>query len=127
MYRNARQRPRFIVPTSELRAHDAWSGQLPAVYPYQHASDEVVALIHSSGTTGTPKSTMLGHRQFWVGKQVRMVRFPAEPYDRLLSLMPHTHAGGLSYFMTAVLLGLPIVTMAGWRREVVEPVMTWVS
>jgi acyl-coenzyme A synthetase/AMP-(fatty) acid ligase len=123
VYRNARQRPRFIVPTSELRAHDPWSGQLPAVYPYQHAADEVVALIHSSGTTGTPKSTMLGHRQFWVGKQVRMVRFPAEPYDRLLSLMPHTHAGGLSYFMTAVLLGLPMVTMGGWQREVVEPVM----
>ncbi len=124
VYRGIGQhRPRFIVPTSELRAHDPSSGELPAVYPYQHAADEVVALIHSSGTTGTPKSTMLGHRQFWVGKQVRMVRFPAEPYDRLLSLMPHTHAGGLSYFMTAVLLGLPIVTMAGWQREVVEPVM----
>jgi hypothetical protein len=124
VYRKSGQhRPRFIVPTSELRAHDPSSGDLPAVYPYRHASDEIVALIHSSGTTGTPKSTMLGHRQFWVGKQVRMVRFPAEPYDRLLSLMPHTHAGGLSYFMTAVLLGLPMVTMAGWRREVVEPVM----
>ena len=123
VYRGQRQRPRFIVPTSELRAHDPWSGELPAVYPYRHAADEIVALIHSSGTTGTPKSTMLGHRQFWVGKQVRMVRFPAEPYDRLLSLMPHTHAGGLSYFMTAVLLGLPMVAMAGWRREVVEPVM----
>jgi acyl-coenzyme A synthetase/AMP-(fatty) acid ligase len=120
---NGQHRPRFIVPTSELRAHDPASGGLPAVYPYRHTADEVVALIHSSGTTGTPKSTMLGHRQFWIGKEVRMLRFPAEPYDRLLSLMPHTHAGGLSYFMTAVLLGLPIVTMAGWRREVVEPVM----
>jgi acyl-coenzyme A synthetase/AMP-(fatty) acid ligase len=123
VYRGQRQRPRFIVPTSELRAHDPWTGELPAEYPYRHAADEVVALIHSSGTTGTPKSTMLGHRQFWVGKQPRMVRFPAEPYDRLLSLMPHTHAGGLSYFMTAVLLGLPMVAMAGWRRDVVEPVM----
>ena len=82
-----------------------------------------MALIHSSGTTGTPKSTMLAHRQFWDGKQPRMVRFPAEPYDRLMSLMPHTHAGGLSYFLTAILLGLPIVVMADWRREVVEPVM----
>ncbi len=118
-----RRRPRFVVPAAEIRAYDPQPGQLPAVYPYQHAPDEIVALIHSSGTTGTPKSTMLAHRQFWVGKESRMVRFPAESYDRLMSLMPHTHAGGLSYFMTATLLGLPTVVMADWRREVVEPVM----
>ncbi|MFE7191891.1 class I adenylate-forming enzyme family protein [Kitasatospora sp. NPDC057541] len=117
-------RPRFLALAAEVRAFDAESsGSLPAQYPYRHAPDDVVALIHSSGTTGTPKSTMLGHRQFWDGKQPRMVRFPAEPSDRLMSLMPHTHAGGLSYFLTATLLGLPTVVMADWRRAVVEPVM----
>ncbi|MFG1682655.1 class I adenylate-forming enzyme family protein [Nonomuraea sp. NPDC049269] len=123
-YRNAPQtRPRFIALAAEVRAYDAESGRLPDEYPYRHAPDDIVALIHSSGTTGTPKSTTLGHRSFWDGKQARMVRFPAEPYDRLMSLMPHTHAGGLSYFLTAVLLGLPTVVMADWRRTVVEPVM----
>ncbi|GAA3132641.1 class I adenylate-forming enzyme family protein [Streptosporangium carneum] len=123
-YRNdPRNRPRFIALAAEVRAHDADSASLPDQYPYRHAPDDVVALIHSSGTTGTPKSTMLGHRQFWDGKQPRMLRFPAEPYDRLMSLMPHTHAGGLSYFLTAVLLGLPTVVMSDWRRAVVEPVM----
>ncbi|MEV8017784.1 class I adenylate-forming enzyme family protein [Streptomyces sp. NPDC086554] len=122
-YRPGQPRPRFIVPSSEIRAHDPESGSLPEQYPYRHAADEVVALIHSSGTTGTPKSTQVAHRQFWVGKETRMVRFPAEPYDRLLSLMPHTHAGGLSYLLTTILLGLPTLTMADWRREAVEPVM----
>ncbi|TYC66683.1 long-chain fatty acid--CoA ligase [Streptomyces sp. CB01881] len=118
------RRPRFLALAAEVQAFDAdASGGLPEVYPYRHAADDVVALIHSSGTTGTPKSTMLAHRQFWDGKQPRMVRFPAEPYDRLMSLMPHTHAGGLSYFLTATLLGLPTVVMADWRRSVVEPVM----
>ncbi len=116
-------RPRFIVPTAELHAYDPAAGDLPSPYPYKHAADEVVGLIHSSGTTGAPKSTMLGHRQFWVGKESRMLRFPAEPYDRLMCLMPHSHAGGLSYFMTATLLGLPMVAMSDWRRVVVEPVM----
>ncbi|MEV7007057.1 class I adenylate-forming enzyme family protein [Streptosporangium sp. NPDC051022] len=120
---NPQSRPRFIALAAEVRAHDAGSDRLPDEYPHRHAPDDIVALIHSSGTTGTPKSTMLGHRQFWDGKQPRMLRFPAEPYDRLMSLMPHTHAGGLSYFLTAVLLGLPTVVMADWRREVVEPVM----
>ncbi|MEV0644004.1 class I adenylate-forming enzyme family protein [Phytomonospora sp. NPDC050363] len=116
-------RPRFLALAAEVQAFDAESAGLPEVYPYKHQADDIVALIHSSGTTGTPKSTMLGHRQFWDGKQPRMIRFPAEPGDRLMSLMPHTHAGGLSYFLTATLLGLPQVIMGDWRRKVVEPVM----
>ncbi len=117
------RRPRFIALAAEIDAFDAAAAELPERYPYRHAHDDVVALIHSSGTTGTPKSTMLAHRQFWDGKQPRMERFPAEPYDRLMCLMPHTHAGGLSYFLTATLLGLPMVAMGDWRRVVVEPVM----
>ncbi|MFF2040821.1 class I adenylate-forming enzyme family protein [Kitasatospora sp. NPDC058170] len=117
------RRPGFIALAAEVQAFDADAAGLPEDYPYRHAAEDVVALIHSSGTTGTPKSTMLAHRQFWDGKQPRMVRFPAEPSDRLMSLMPHTHAGGLSYFLTATLLGLPTVVMADWRRTVVEPVM----
>lgn len=116
-------RPRFIASVSELKAFDASPVTLPTAYPFQHRSDDVVALIHSSGTTGVPKSTMLAHRQFWVGKEPRMLRFPAEAGDRLMCLMPHTHAGGLSYFMTATLLGLPMVAMSDWRRSTVEPVM----
>ncbi|MER7752563.1 class I adenylate-forming enzyme family protein [Kitasatospora sp. NPDC097643] len=126
------RRPRFIALASEVQAFDATAAEPTAAdpstaaaagHPYRHAPNDVVALIHSSGTTGIPKSTMLAHRQFWDGKQPRMVRFPAEPYDRLMSLMPHTHAGGLSYFLTATLLGLPTVVMSDWRRAVVEPVM----
>ena len=117
------RRPRFIALTAEVQAHDAASGTLPSPYPYKRKDDDIVALIHSSGTTGTPKSTTLGHKSFWDGKQPRMVRFPAQPYDKLMSLMPHTHAGGLSYFLTTTLLGLPTVVMADWRRVVVEPVM----
>ena len=115
--------PRFIALAAEVQAFDCESAALPSEYPYRHQPDDVCALIHSSGTTGTPKSTILGHLSFWDGKQARMVRFPAEPYDRLMSLMPHTHAGGLSYFLTAILLGLPTVVMADWRRVTVEPVM----
>jgi acyl-coenzyme A synthetase/AMP-(fatty) acid ligase len=116
-------RPRFLALAAEVQAFDAAAASLPPEYPYQHGPDDICALIHSSGTTGTPKSTILGHRSFWDGKQSRMVRFPAEPYDRLMSLMPHTHAGGLSYFLTVTLLGLPAVIMGDWRRVVVEPVM----
>jgi acyl-coenzyme A synthetase/AMP-(fatty) acid ligase len=116
-------RPRFLALAAELEAYDASSAELPEGYPYQHRPDDIVAIIHSSGTTGTPKGTTLSHRSFWDGKQPRMTRFPAQDYDRLMCLMPHTHAGGLSYFLTATLLGLPIMVMADWRRTTVEPVM----
>ena len=115
-------RPRFVALTSEVDAGHPHV-DLPDEFPYRHAADDIVALIHSSGTTGIPKSTMLGHRQFWEGKQPRMTRFPAQPDDRLMCLMPHTHAGGLSYFLTATLLGLPVAVMGEWRRTAVEPVM----
>ncbi|MFI7602495.1 class I adenylate-forming enzyme family protein [Actinoplanes sp. NPDC049681] len=117
------RRPRFLALAAEIQAFDDAAATLPEPYPYRHDPDDVCALIHSSGTTGSPKATILGHRSFWDGKQPRMTRFPAQPYDRLMSLMPHTHAGGLSYFLTAVLLGLPTVVMSDWRRAVVEPVM----
>ena len=120
---NPQSRPRFLALASEVQAFDASGADLPEQYPYKHSAADIVALIHSSGTTGIPKSTTLGHRQFWEGKQPRMTRFPAEPYDKLMSLMPHTHAGGLSYFLTATLLGLPTVVMGDWTRAGVEPVM----
>ncbi|MFB9238216.1 class I adenylate-forming enzyme family protein [Plantactinospora siamensis] len=116
-------RPRFVTPAHELAAFDDGGVALPEVYPHPRQPDDIIGIIHSSGTTGTPKGTTLSHRSFWDGKQDRMIRFPCEPYDKLMSLMPHTHAGGLSYFLTATLLGLPTVVMGDWRRATVEPVM----
>lgn len=121
--RDPRSRPRFLALTAEVQSFDPSAGGLPERYPYRHAPADIVGLIHSSGTTGTPKSSKLAHRQFWEGKQPRMERFPASPNDRLMCLMPHTHAGGLSYFLTATLIGLPTMVMADWRRATVEPVM----
>ena len=121
--KDPQSRPRFLALTAEVQSFDPTAGGLPEQYPYRHAADDVVGLIHSSGTTGTPKSSKLGHRQFWEGKQPRMERFPSAPEDKLMCLMPHTHAGGLSYFLTTTLIGLPTMVMGDWRRTTVEPVM----
>lgn len=119
-----RQNLRFIVSVKELIGCDSHSSsQLPPRYPYPHVPDDVVALIHSSGTTGAPKAAIVGHRQFWVGRKSRVLQFPSQPDDRLLSSLPHTHAAGISYLMNSVLIGLPTVAMSNWRREAVEPVM----
>lgn len=114
---------RFVASTARLRDHDPAPGELPSRYPYQHADDDVVALIHSSGTTGMPKATIVGHQQFWVGRRPRVLAFPSERDDRVLSALPHTHAAGISYLMNSVLTGVPIVAMSDWRRQAVQPTM----
>jgi acyl-CoA synthetase (AMP-forming)/AMP-acid ligase II len=86
--------------------------RLPDRHPYEHEAGELVMLCHSSGTTGRPKAVMFAHRQFFLGKRHRLLTFPASPDDRLLSALPHSHSAGISYLMTATLLGLPTFVMA---------------
>lgn len=73
------RRPRFVALAAEVEAGDVSGVELPAEYPYRHQADDVVALIHSSGTTGTPKSTMLAHRQFWTASSRAWSGSPRSP------------------------------------------------
>lgn len=99
------------------------SGELPAVYPYPHADDDPVMLCHTSGTTGPPKAATFGHRQFFLGKRQRLWNFPAPSRNRLLSALPQSHSAGISYLMTATLLGLPTLVMADSSGPAVHQAM----
>nr|MDT0662546.1 AMP-binding protein [Micromonospora sp. DSM 115978] len=120
-----------VVATADrlaaLRRHDARAGwtadhselttrpgtdELPPVFPYPHADEDPVMLCHTSGTTGPPKAATFGHRQFFLGKRQRLWNFPAASRNRLLSALPQSHSAGISYLMTATMLGLPTLVMA---------------
>ncbi|WP_433722729.1 class I adenylate-forming enzyme family protein [Nocardia sp. CA-129566] len=118
-----RHRLRFVTTPDAVRANDSGATALPSEYPHAPAADDMVALIHSSGTTGMPKATIVGHQRYWVGRRDRVLRFPSQPSDRLLSAMPQTHAAGISYLLNSTLIGLPTVAVSSWRRAVIEPVM----
>ena len=104
--------PGFLAEDADLPTTRSAGDRLPVVYPYPHADRDPVMLCHTSGTTGLPKATMFGHRQFFLGKRHRLWRFPAGPGDRMLSALPHSHSAGISYLMTATLRGLPTWVMS---------------
>jgi long-chain acyl-CoA synthetase len=67
-------------------------------------SSNVAALIYTSGTTGLPKGVMLTHRNllFVAGISARIRSLT--PADRLLGVLPMSHAVGLSVVLLGSLL-----------------------
>ncbi|WFE30117.1 class I adenylate-forming enzyme family protein [Solwaraspora sp. WMMD791] len=119
---------RHGIGTRWMADHDELStvpmtNALPPRYPYPHADDDPVMLCHTSGTTGPPKAATFGHRQFFLGKRQRLWNFPAASRNRLLSALPQSHSAGISYLMTATLLGLPTLVMADSSGQAVHQAM----
>lgn len=86
--------------------------KFPQWYPYSPTDSHPVMICHSSGTTGKPKPVIFGHKQFFFGKRIRLLKFPASQADKLLFALPSSHSAGISYFMTATLLGLPSMILS---------------
>ncbi|PRC94273.1 class I adenylate-forming enzyme family protein [Solimicrobium silvestre] len=91
-----------VVPLADL-CKDLW--------PAPRHADDTIMICHSSGTTGVPKAVLFGHAQFFNGKRERLQSFVEDPSDKLATAMPTTHAAGISYLMTAVLLQLPTLSL----------------
>ncbi|MDA2811420.1 class I adenylate-forming enzyme family protein [Nocardiopsis sp. RSe5-2] len=103
----------FLQEAGALPLERSPGDRLPGVFPYPHADTDPVMLCHTSGTTGAPKAATFAHRQFFLGKRERLVSFPApEDGNRLLSALPQSHSAGISYLMTATLLGLPTMVLS---------------
>jgi acyl-coenzyme A synthetase/AMP-(fatty) acid ligase len=90
----------------------ALGGELPARYPYVHAPDDVCYLCHSSGTTGLPKPVIMSHAQHFVGARRRLGATEFNEGDRILSMMPHTHAVGIAHFIFAIVSGTPFAIVS---------------
>lgn len=66
--------------------------------------DNVAALIYTSGTTGIPKGVMLTHRNLlFMADGAARIR-SIVPEDRVLGILPMSHAVGLSVVMLGTLL-----------------------
>ena len=71
--------------------HEALAGGPPAALSRSASPDDVVSLIFTSGTTGTPKGVMLTHRNF-ASLVARLAgTFELGPGDGLLSVLPLHH------------------------------------
>ncbi|MDD0973166.1 class I adenylate-forming enzyme family protein [Pseudomonas fontis] len=80
-------------------------------WPVARRAEDIIMVCHSSGTTGVPKAVLFGHEQFFNGKRERLRSFIELPGEKLATAMPATHAAGISYLMTAVMLQLPTLSL----------------
>jgi acyl-CoA synthetase (AMP-forming)/AMP-acid ligase II len=69
-----------------------------------NSADHIAALIYTSGTTGLPKGVMLTHRGLLFVAAVSAKIRSLTPEDRLLGVLPMSHAVGLSVVLLGALL-----------------------
>jgi len=69
-----------------------------------NTTDHIAALIYTSGTTGLPKGVMLTHRGLLFVAAVSARIRSLTPEDRLLGVLPMSHAVGLSVVLLGALL-----------------------
>ena len=72
--------------------------RIPASWPYA-AGDDVAVLLHTGGTTGTPKAAMLTHRNLRANANQAIAWVPMlhEGGESFLCLLPFFHAFGLTF------------------------------
>jgi long-chain acyl-CoA synthetase len=90
-------------------------------------ANRVAALIYTSGTTGIPKGVMLTHRNLLFVAAVSADIRKLIPEDRLLGVLPMSHAVGLSVVLLGSLLSGatlylmprfdPVAALAAIKRE----------
>ncbi|MBW2664675.1 MAG: o-succinylbenzoate--CoA ligase [Deltaproteobacteria bacterium] len=71
--------------------------------------DSTLAVLFTSGTSGTPKGTELTHANFQWSALASAAHLGADPRDRWLACMPLFHVGGLSILIRALLYGNSVV------------------
>ncbi|MFC9324126.1 AMP-binding protein [Kitasatospora sp. NPDC057015] len=105
------------TPFSALLAHGESTDAPFAPVPVESARD-VVALLHSSGSTGHPKGVMLTHRNMSANVLQTSVVAPLDDGETVLAVPPFHHAFGLLMTLNASLLqGATLVTMPRFDPE----------
>jgi acyl-CoA synthetase (AMP-forming)/AMP-acid ligase II len=81
-------------------------------------SEDVVTLLHSSGSTGLPKGVLLTHRNMIAKALLTSMVAPTGRGEKALAMPPFHHAFGLSMMMNASLYqGTTLVTMERFDPE----------
>lgn len=102
-----------VLDFADLRTSDG--DELPVP---QDNGDEVMQIVHTSGTTGDPKGIVLTHRRFCETAAAAYKGFGYQADDRLYSGLSLTHANALLVTLApALLAGLPVVFSRRFTRS----------
>jgi O-succinylbenzoic acid--CoA ligase len=92
--------PSLIDPAQSEPAR-AETVQIPNLRPVP--AERALALVPSSGTSGTPKLVVLSRRAFSALARADALRVPPLPSDRALLCLPLSHVGGLSVVVRSLI------------------------
>jgi O-succinylbenzoic acid--CoA ligase len=98
---------RFEVVPEKASALAALAAALPGLPIERPPIDpaHALALVYTSGTTGSPKGALLSHRNLFWGAIGSAMHLGVVPEDRWLVCMPLFHVGGLSILLRSALYG----------------------
>ena len=100
---------RWVQLVEELPAPP--EAELPESGRFRNVADDPVVILHSSGTTGVPKSVIHTHSTLVAGPRFRLDNFTESPDSLMMAAQPQTHVGSIGYAMYAVLAGTPMVAL----------------
>ncbi len=90
----------------------------------QLSLDGIVTIIHTSGTSGTPKGAMLTNGNFYHSAMLSAFRLGVLPDDRWLCVIPLYHVGGLSVLFRSVLYGTAVNLVDKFDVELINHKLT---
>ena len=77
-------------------------------------SEDILAVLYTSGTSGRPKGAMLSAAAFWASARGAAELLGTGPDERWLACMPLFHVGGVSILLRACLAGSSVVVQPGF-------------
>jgi acyl-coenzyme A synthetase/AMP-(fatty) acid ligase len=87
------------------------AGVLPDAKRFRHAGEDPVSILHSSGTTGRPKPVIQTHESSIAGPRFRMANDVVAAGERVLTALPQSHIGAISFSSYALLCGTPLIAL----------------
>ena len=121
-------RGRKIAPVPDDASVEWWSQLMaadrPEVTKASVSPEDLVAILYSGGTTGTPKGIMLSHRNF-VSEALQLAAWVhLTEHDVVLAALPIFHGFGLAALVNAPLLhGAQVVMVPQFSPKIVAELL----
>lgn len=95
-------------------------GDPQAALVERHRADEIAAVVHTSGSAGTPKPIELTYGNWAASAEGSARRLGIDPAERWLCALPVSHVGGLSILIRSAIHATTAVVHPGWESEAVR-------
>src|SRR4051812_1147611 len=99
------------VPLDDRLGAQERAGRMRTASAVAAGGDEVVMVVHTSGTTSEPKPVAITTRNVWANAVRSALALGLHPRERWLCPMPLTHVGGLMVLLRSVIYGTTVVLM----------------